>query len=59
MTLESYTVFSNFTTDIQRENFSVIGYGGDVIRRIGFLVDLGRDLSLRSSKGLISPETTK
>lgn len=37
MTLEPYnTVFSNFTIDNQRESFSVIGYGGDAIRRIGF-----------------------
>lgn len=36
MTSKPFIVFSNFTIDIQRENLSVIGYGGDAIRRIGF-----------------------
>lgn len=36
MTLAPYTVFLNFTIDIQRENLSVIGYRGDAIRKIGF-----------------------
>lgn len=39
MILKPYIVFSNFIIDIQRENLSVIGYGGDAIRRIGFNKD--------------------